>query len=168
MYPEAEQPSLKSLVQQFRPRRILNIGPAGQDVFGEYLQQHPDAQYDTIPDAGALADLEQAGQYDLCLVSHVLENLPKADAEHLLASLRDVHCEKLIAIVPVGKDWPDLVSHWQPNEMLGLGFTRVGEFDSRGLPVHMYAFDIEHYKTTPDWLNSRYWANPELFGKFWW
>ncbi|WP_404840873.1 DUF6231 family protein [Alkalilimnicola ehrlichii] len=24
------------------------------------------------------------------------------------------------------------------------------------------------YKTTPDWLNSRNWAHPELFDKFRW
>ncbi len=24
-----------------------------------------------------------------------------------------------------------------------------------------YAYDLHHYKTTPDWLNARYWAHPE-------
>ncbi|WP_221179227.1 DUF6231 family protein, partial [Pseudomonas protegens] len=24
------------------------------------------------------------------------------------------------------------------------------------------------YKQVPDWLNSRFWANPENFGKYWW
>ncbi|MGO3534472.1 DUF6231 family protein, partial [Pseudomonas helleri] len=24
------------------------------------------------------------------------------------------------------------------------------------------------YKQVPDWLNARFWANPENFGKYWW
>ncbi|MGD8939893.1 MAG: DUF6231 family protein [Gammaproteobacteria bacterium] len=34
--------------------------------------------------------------------------------------------------------------------------------------MHVYAFDIASYKTTPDWLNNKYWANPELWDKHWW
>ncbi|MDD3447840.1 MAG: DUF6231 family protein [Gammaproteobacteria bacterium] len=34
--------------------------------------------------------------------------------------------------------------------------------------VHLYGFDIATYKVTPDWLNSRYWANPELWDRYWW
>ncbi|WP_290652932.1 DUF6231 family protein [Aquisalimonas sp.] len=32
----------------------------------------------------------------------------------------------------------------------------------------LYGFDVGTYKTTPDWLNPRYWANPELWGKYRW
>ena len=24
------------------------------------------------------------------------------------------------------------------------------------------------YKQVPDWLNAKFWANPENFGKYWW
>ncbi|MFP4252452.1 MAG: DUF6231 family protein [Guyparkeria sp.] len=46
--------------------------------------------------------------------------------------------------------------------MVSLGYTR-----QRG-DEPMYLFDIETYKRTPDWLNARNWANPELWGKYRW
>ncbi|MGV8865199.1 MAG: DUF6231 family protein, partial [Pseudomonas sp.] len=24
------------------------------------------------------------------------------------------------------------------------------------------------YKQVPDWLNAKFWANPENYGKYWW
>jgi len=47
-------------------------------------------------------------------------------------------------------------------QMVSLGFTRYRADE----PI--YLFDIETYKRTPDWLNARHWANPELWGKFRW
>lgn len=168
MYPEAEQSSLKVLIQKFHPHRILSVGPAGQEIFADYLQQNSEVDFDNYVNVGSVPKLEQIVQYDVCLVSHVLEYLPKLDAEHLVARLRDVHCGKLIVVIPTGDDWPGLTSTWQPNELLGLGFSRIGEFQHQGRQVHIYAFDIGNYKTTPEWLNSKYWANPELFDKYWW
>jgi len=47
-------------------------------------------------------------------------------------------------------------------QMVSLGFTRQVADE----PI--YLFDIETYKRTPDWLNARHWANPELWGKYRW
>ncbi len=33
----------------------------------------------------------------------------------------------------------------------------------------LFTYDLLEYKQqVPDWLNSRFWANPENFGKYWW
>ena len=32
----------------------------------------------------------------------------------------------------------------------------------------LFTYDLLDYKQVPDWLNSRFWANPENFGKYWW
>ncbi|WP_322520450.1 DUF6231 family protein [Guyparkeria halophila] len=47
-------------------------------------------------------------------------------------------------------------------QMVSLGFTRQMADE----PI--YLFDIETYKRTPDWLNARHWANPELWDKYRW
>jgi hypothetical protein len=31
-----------------------------------------------------------------------------------------------------------------------------------------WGFDIHTYKEVPDWLNAKYWANPQNWGKYWW
>jgi len=27
---------------------------------------------------------------------------------------------------------------------------------------------VREYKQAPDWLNARFWANPQHFDKYWW
>ncbi|MES1925471.1 hypothetical protein T31B1_09108 [Salinisphaera sp. T31B1] len=49
-----------------------------------------------------------------------------------------------------------------------MGFRRVA--GSQALPAgwSLYRYDIHDYKTTPDWLNKRYWANPERWDQERW
>ncbi len=168
MYPETEQTELRSLIQQFQPQQILSIGPVGQELFASYLAECQACTLHEVIDAPTLKQLDKYGRYDLVFVSHVLENMPKPRAEQLIARLRDLHGDRLIIVLPIGKDWPKHTSYWQQTDMLGLGFSQVAEFQYQQHLVHIYAFDIASYKTTPDWLNNKYWANPEMFGKHWW
>jgi len=32
----------------------------------------------------------------------------------------------------------------------------------------LFTYDLREYKQVPDWLNAKFWANPENFGKYWW
>ena len=168
MYPETEQTELQALIHQFQPQQILSIGPAGQELFTSYLAGCPECSLQECISVPTLEQLDGYGRYDLVFVSHVLESMPKSQAEQLIARLRDLHSERLIIVLPIGKDWPGHASHWQQTDMLGLGFSRVAKFQYKQHLVHIYAFDIASYKTTPEWLNSKYWANPEMFDKYWW
>ena len=168
MYPETEQTELQALIHQFQPQQILSIGPAGQELFTSYLAGCPECSLQECISVPTLEQLDGYGRYDLVFVSHVLESMPKSQAEQLIARLRDLLCERLIIVLPIGKDWPGHASHWQQTDMLGLGFSRVAKFQYKQHLVHIYAFDIASYKTTPEWLNSKYWANPEMFDKYWW
>jgi len=168
MYKETEQSELKSLIQKIQPKQILSIGPAGQELFTDYLEscQHCTLVEFAIPPT--LDELDQQGRFDLVFISHVLERMPKQEAEQLIARLRDLHCNRLIVVIPIGTDWSEHVSYWQQSDLLGLGFSLLAEFHSNQRLAHIYAFDFASYKTTPDWLNNSYWANPELFDKYWW
>lgn len=168
MYPETEQTELQALIHQFQPQQILSIGPAGQELFTSYLAGCPECSLQECISVPTLEQLDGYGRYDLVFVSHVLESMPKSQAEQLIARLRDLHSERLIIVLPIGKDWPGHASHWQQTDMLGLGFSRVAKFQYKQHLVHIYAFDIASYKTTPEWLNGKYWANPEMFDKYWW
>ncbi|TKA91199.1 hypothetical protein FAZ79_01265 [Guyparkeria sp. SB14A] len=76
----------------------------------------------------------------------------------LFAALRDRANHPVIA--HVGHDHP--IGSDVNRKMVSLGFTR----QAPDAPV--YLFDIKTYKHTPDWLNARNWANPELWGKYRW
>ena len=168
MYQETEQSELKSIIQQFQPKQILSIGPAGQELFADYLTSCKQCVLREFSASPTLDLLDNYGRFDLVFVSHVLEKMPKPAAEQLIARLRDLHCDRLIIVIPIGMDWPNHVSHWQQADLLGLGFSLLAEFHSNKHRVHIYAFDIASYKTTPEWLSSTYWANPEMFNKYWW
>ena len=76
----------------------------------------------------------------------------------LLATLRDRLNRPVM--VHFGEGHP--IGGSVDQRMVSLGFTRQTAAEP------MYLFDIETYKQTPDWLNARHWANPELWGKYRW
>ena len=94
-----------------------------------------------------------------------LEHLTKREAGMLLASLRDVHAVQLFALVSIGKAWLNHQSFWENNDLIGFGMERVNVYAKNGLPLALLKFDLRTYKSTPEWLNSKYWARPELWDK---
>lgn len=49
---------------------------------------------------------------------------------------------------------------WTPARLRELGFEPLTE--------RLWAFDINDYKAVPDWLNARFWANPDQWDKHRW
>ena len=164
----ADEPSLSDLLEQFAPASVLAAGAAADELAQTYCRDHPHCQATVLSPEELTAQVDRLGRFDLALISHTLEYLDRDAAARLIARLRDVHARRLIVILPMGPDWEGHKSHWHKNSMLAYGFVHVGGRTHEGREVHFYAFDIDTYKTTPDWLNARYWANPELFDKYWW
>jgi hypothetical protein len=160
--------TLKDLVKKFNPRSILVIGPVGEEFFAHYVTDPSRCRMDVLAVEDIGQRLDTLGRYDLVFVSHVLERLDKTAAGNLISKLRDLHGSRLIMVVPIGTDWHGHASLWEKIDLLGYGLVQVGGYMHQGRPVHIYAYDIATYKTTPDWLNARYWAHPELFNKHWW
>lgn len=51
---------------------------------------------------------------------------------------------------------------------LAMGFEKIYQWPWQESELSLYLFQLYAYKSPPDWLNNRYWANPELFDKFRW
>ena len=86
-----------------------------------------------------------------------------AVAVQLVGRLRDLHADRVLVIAS-----RDHGAHLGRQELIGLGFQRwASSLDPDGRR-RWYEFDIAHYKVTPDWLNARHWANPELWDKYRW
>lgn len=47
--------------------------------------------------------------------------------------------------------------------LFAFGFRRVFDCHEEGCHHSVYEFTLSGYKAPPDWLNSRFWANPERF-----
>lgn len=81
----------------------------------------------------------------------------------LLARLRDLYAARVVHI--------DRCIRWSFADSLALGFAEVPpeKFrDRENGGFRAFEFEIRNYKQTPDWLNAKNWANPELWGKHNW
>ncbi|WP_455210122.1 DUF6231 family protein [Kaarinaea lacus] len=169
----AIQSILNRILTDHPPKNLLCIGRGTDDAIKEYLAQQPQCQM-VIIDVAALGvskvmeQLEKQSVFDFAIVANSIEHLDSASAEHLLARLRDIQTKKLLLVVPIGTQWENHASYWEETDLLALGFILKANITVNKKPLHIYAFDIATYKTTPDWLNNKYWANPELWDRFWW
>lgn len=168
LLPQSAGVDLTALLQSIQPQHVLIAGQV-QPLAGVIKQAIPAK---TRIEQRDLDDLRQAIDelpvYDAILLLGVIENLDKAEADALLGRLRDLHARHLFVFVPVGEDWTELKSHWQQTDLLALGFSLWKTYTVERSDLHLYRFELDTYKATPEWLNSKYWANPELFGKYRW
>lgn len=164
--------SLESLLGDVKLDSVLVIGVFSVGVektlIDRYITDHSTCVVEYIDVVDTSERLIGLGRYDLVIVSRTIESMPRSDAIHLIARLRDIHSRRLVLFVPIGDDWPDSVSHWYKRDLLALGMVQMAEHKQGNNPIHIYGYDILTYKTRPDWLNSRFWANPNLFNKYWW
>lgn len=85
-----------------------------------------------------------------------------SQARPLIASLRDVYAKRsLLFVAPKQLGWDARV-------MTGLGYTLMANYEIEGIEWQAWSFDIRTYKAVPDWLNPKFWANPENWNKFRW
>ena len=161
-------PELTSLVRQIAPQRLLLLGPCARRIVAEYLAAAPVCDLIEFSDAGQFVSDSDAARFDLGVVCGVIEHMELREAGVLIARLRDLLCQRLLLVVPIGEQWEHHRSQWQQPDLLAYGFTLLSSKQRDGRRVEVYGFDLATYKTTPDWLNAKYWAHPELFDKYWW
>jgi hypothetical protein len=103
-----------------------------------------------------------ARRFDLALVLDCLEHLPKRDGLNLLGGIRNLNASRIAVLA----DLP--ASGWQETDFFSLALQASERFQRDEQVLTLFTYDLLDYKQVPDWLNSRFWANPENFGKYWW
>ena len=81
----------------------------------------------------------------------------------LISQLRDVLAARVFVIAASKED-----AVLRRSALISLGFHRAEVSVENAGKRPWYIFEMAHYKVTPDWLNARHWANPELWDKFRW
>ncbi len=80
----------------------------------------------------------------------------------LISQLRDIYAAQVLVIGAAE------ASNLNRAMLTSLGFHRwQASTDATGKRT-WFIFDLAHYKVTPDWLNPKNWANPELWDKYRW
>ena len=62
----------------------------------------------------------------------------------------------------VPETWPTI----SPDQLRALRGLPYPELAARVLGLFTYG--LHEYKQGPDWLNAKFWANPQNVGKYWW
>ena len=155
------QQALAALLDHHAPQRLLLVGASQPPALGAFQQAHPDALLARAP-AGPLPAELAAQRYDLALVVDCLEHLPKRTALELLGGIRNLNASRLAVLVDLA------ACNWQETDFFALALQASERFQREGQTLTLFTYDLRDYKQVPDWLNAKFWANPENFGKYWW
>ncbi|WP_068829926.1 DUF6231 family protein [Pseudomonas sp. BMS12] len=155
------QQALAALLEHHAPERVLLVGASQLPALAAFHLAHPDAVM-AHADAGPLPAELAAQRYDLALVVDCLEHLPKRAALELLGGIRNLNASRLAVLVDLA------ACDWQETDFFALALQASERFERAEQVLNLFTYDLRDYKQVPDWLNAKFWANPENFGKYWW
>lgn len=154
------QQALAALLDHHAPQRLLLVG-ARFPALDAFAQAHPDAQI-TVAEPGTLPAELAAQRYDLALIVDCLEHLPKRSGLELLGGIRNLNSSRLAVLADLA------ACQWQDSDFYSLALQASERFQRDEQTLTLFTYDLRDYKQVPDWLNARFWANPQNFGKYWW
>lgn len=111
----------------------------------------------------ALDGLADLGYHDLGIFIDDNDLLNRRRKEPLISGLRDLYTRRFMLALP--EAGPEDHAHWDDTQMIAFGLTEIRRYDNGW---RLFEYNILNYKQTPDWLNARNWANPEMWGKYRW
>ena len=155
------QQALAALLDRYAPARLLLIGASEFPALSAFKEAHPDTVVAHAAPGALPADLA-AQRFDLALVVDCLEHLPKRDGLNLLGGIRNLNASRIAVLADLA------ASGWQETDFYSLALQASERFQRDDQVLTLFTYDLLDYKQVPDWLNSRFWANPENFGKYWW
>ena len=155
------QQALAALLERHAPQRLLLIGASEFPALAAFEAAHPETQvFRTAP--GALPAHLAGQRFDLALAVDCLEHLGKAEGTRLLAGIRNLNASCIAVLAdPAASGWSD-------TDFFSLALQASERFARDQQVLKLYTYDVREYKQVPDWLNAKFWANPEMFGKYWW
>lgn len=161
---------IETLMVTALPKRVALIGHGLESSIKEYQTQQAILGVSVTTQSteldGREIALNELQRCDLAIITNVLEHLPKKLGMQLIAGVRD----RLSSQFCVHYHWPPAGTDdtWQLTDFLSLGLIRVSDYHWQEQNSALFKYSIANYKRTPDWLNADNWANPELWGKYWW
>ena len=135
--------TLAEALRGVAPDAICVLDAGALQVAGEMLPQVPLKLCDAT---------SSHAPAQLALLKDALHALDPTQARALLARVRDFVAPRIIVIA-------DAHCALSRLDFLALGYETLAADEAE--KVTLYQFDFATYKQVPDWLNARFWANPE-------
>ena len=133
---------LQARLLAIQPAAVCALDPAAQRLASEALKE-------------AVVQLQEnssAQRYELALGVDALDGLNVQQAEHLISRTRLYIAPRILLVARADCALTEEM-------FIALGFTLSATDTTENVRIHYY--DLDTYKTVPDWLNARHWANPE-------
>lgn len=154
------QQALAALLEHHTPQRLLLVGTSFP-ALEAFAAAHPQVHIATAQ-AGPLP-AELAGQrFDLAVLVDCLEHLDKRDGLQLLGGIRNLNASRVAVLADLA------ASGWSDTDFYSLALQASERFGREQQVLTLFTYDLRDYKQVPDWLNAKFWANPQNFGKYWW
>lgn len=154
--------ALLAILDQYQPATLLSISREPIPAVRAFAAAHADCEVTSTGQVPLPVELANR-RYDLAIVADQLETLHMRSGIELLAGLRNLSVSRMAVLVDL-----QLAQGWRENDFFGLAMQRHARFDRDERSLTLFTYDLAEYKSVPDWLNSKYWANPEMFDKYWW
>jgi len=148
---------LSPLIAQSHCKSVLL---AGDTVINSCKELH-DTRSHELKTPFHLEQLNEHVSIDLAIISNLIETLPKQEAIEWLSMIRNRHAQHLVLIAH--REFAKQQG-WLVADYLALGLQQHASFSD----YQLFSYNIESYRPKRDWLNSRFWANPENFDKYRW
>jgi hypothetical protein len=155
------QQALAALLDLQAPKRLLLIGAQAFPALQAFQDAHPDTEV-ALAAPGPLPPELAAQRFDLALVVDCLEHIPKREGLELLGGIRNLNASRIAVLADMN------ACGWQTTDFYSLALQLRERFTREDQVLTLFTYDLREYKQVPDWLNAKFWANPENFGKYWW
>lgn len=133
---------LRDCLLALQPRSVYAMEPAALELIANVL-----------PEAAICPPGEMPPHpCDIALGIQSLTGLSAEEAQQLLNRTRLYCAPRLLLVEPI-------TGILDADIFRSLGFTIRASDREHG--INLYEYDLDTYKTVPDWLNARYWAHPE-------
>ncbi|WP_405118438.1 DUF6231 family protein [Pseudomonas leptonychotis] len=159
--PRTPQQALAALLARYIPKRLLVVGSRDLPAIDAFIQAHPSCHI-VHAEAGTLSSEVAAQRFDLALIVDCLEHLPKRAGLELLGGIRNLNASRMAVLVDLQ------ACDWQETDFFALALQASESFQREEQTLNLFTYDLLDYKQVPDWLNAKFWANPENYGKYWW
>lgn len=161
---------IETLINSAQPRRILILGNIDPAFLNDYCEQKKILNQECNVTHIDAIDIDRIWEindrFDVGLALNLFEHINTNKGYQVLSRLRDVLTPQYCVALPLSHQ--DDNSDWQLTDLFSFALSKVAEYEQDKSGLTLFKYNIDDYKKTPDWLNADNWANPQLWGKYWW
>lgn len=169
-YPSDAFFDIETLVNVAQADRILLLGNVEPDFLNNYrdqkaiINQSVSVTHIRANEIDQLWRLKQ--RFDVAIAIDLFEHIEKTKGQQTLSRLRDVLSPQYCICLPVNRNIDS--DSWHITDLFSFALSKVSNYQMNSTDYGLFKYNINDYKKTPDWLNANNWANPQMWGKYWW